>query len=226
MLATRTRHAKNLWLVGIQQVQHSQPRDRQLRIDFMTLPQRSGGSLYSLTQCWSGDTTPKRPAPALWLKTRLQAYCKSSQNYKVAKTTNTWLLWSRGSEVLKAKSSLQAVPLSKRDNICRSYFLLLIRIWSRSRTRQVSTHKGALPWWPWKQSRSWSMLTSWHGQSCCVCQPCSLQLKPLTTQGAPWLILILLLSFLWLVQNLIILYTQPGQRKTHIESSFGNLAPP
>ena len=42
----------------------------------------------------------------------------------------------------------------------------------------------------------------------------------------PWLILILLLSFLWLVQNLIILYTQPGQRKTHIESSFGNLAPP
>ena len=57
-------------------MQHSQPRDRQLGLmDLMTLLPRSGRSLYSLTQCWSGDTTPKHPAPAFWLKTGLQDIC-------------------------------------------------------------------------------------------------------------------------------------------------------
>ena len=78
---------------------------------------------------------------------------------------------------------LQAGPLSKHENI-----LQLLTFTSSDLVtvhRQVSTHRGALPWWPWKQSRSWSMLTSWHGQSCCACQPSSLQLKSLTTQATP-----------------------------------------
>ena len=155
MLATRTRHAKNLWLVGIQQVQHSQPRDRQLRADGLYGHCRNNGSLYSLTQCWSGDTTPKHPAPALWLKTRLRAYCKI--------LTELRQLWPEIHDRCKAKAlkfwrQNQAYRLFLSPNeiiyVAVTYFYILIRIWSPSRTRQVSTHKGALRWWPWKQSRS------------------------------------------------------------------------